>query len=155
MGTVYWDQTRVYLGTLDSTDSMWGLVLLLSPVFLTGTQGQCPDTVNNRTGVSDWSLDTGCIFADINEKERYDTYERALGLCREALGPNGRLAEILSAEDQKFTTNVIKRRRVCLSSRIPNCLTGGVGSRIVMMMGRGPCTQRSSNLHQLASLSKA
>merc|ERR1712243_240544 len=120
-------------GTFAYTDRMWRLVLLLVTVFVTGSQGQCPSNVKNMTGVSDWSAETGCVFADTDEKERYDTYDRALELCKKVLGPNGRLAEILSAEDQNSPPASSNVRRVCLSSRIPNCHTGGVDSRIWMM----------------------
>jgi len=42
----------------------------------------------------------GCVYADADQEDRYDNYDKALGRCKEIMGGGAILAEILSEDDQ-------------------------------------------------------
>merc|ERR1712179_161200 len=94
-------------------DTVMLTFLLLLTVSITYSHGACPNITH--IGTSAWSAGTGCLFADTNEVHRYDTYDKAVGLCREVFGPTGRLAEILSKEEQDLATTVMRAGEEMLS----------------------------------------
>merc|ERR1739838_625782 len=53
-----------------------------------------------------YSDSMGCVYAE--PFDRYDNYDDALFHCREILGEKGRVAEILSAEDQATVLEIMK-----------------------------------------------
>eukprot|EP00092_Neocalanus_flemingeri_P036944 GFUD01040218.1.p1 GENE.GFUD01040218.1~~GFUD01040218.1.p1 ORF type:complete len:191 (-),score=34.31 GFUD01040218.1:91-615(-) len=79
-------------------------MLLLSLVLLLSTstfvRAACPPELENMPNAV-FSQSMGCVYADADMEDRYDTYERALFRCKEIMGGRAILAEIGSASDQK------------------------------------------------------
>merc|ERR1719370_448081 len=124
------------------------LLLFSSLLVVTKAVTQCPqvvyDMVNGNpnddnddgTGAYSETANMGCLFADGEEDQIFDKYEKALGRCQQLLGDNARLAEILSAEDQAEATKVMKQAEARFKWQDPE-LSMVVGSglkRILMMM---------------------
>merc|ERR1712215_78553 len=58
---------------------------------------KCPEGLPPNTFTETDSM--GCVFAESDETQRYDTYDKALARCKEVLGSSAILAEVLSEED--------------------------------------------------------
>jgi len=71
-----------------------------------GTSSNCPDT-SGWKGARGWSEETGCLFADSEATHNYANSTEALEHCKEILGADARLVEILSPEAQTLATNVL------------------------------------------------
>merc|ERR1719244_1840832 len=66
----------------------------------------CPDSLSDLKGVSSESDSMGCLFA--SNSHHFDTYDKALGHCKELLGAEASLVEILSEKDQQQVLDLIK-----------------------------------------------
>merc|ERR1712227_610230 len=73
---------------------------------IVGSPTDCPDYAAGLLNTA-WSESMGCIWADADESHNYDNYDQALARCRELFGPEGRLIEIMSDEDQALALKVI------------------------------------------------
>ena len=69
-------------------------------------RGQCPEDLANIPNAA-FSPSAGCIWADADESH-IDNFEEAVARCRDVFGPEGRLMEIQSAEDQELAVEVMK-----------------------------------------------
>merc|ERR1719427_636307 len=62
------------------------LLLVLLVHLGTSHAAKCPAGLPNDTFVESPTM--GCVFAESDETQRYDTYDKALGRCKEMLGDN-------------------------------------------------------------------
>ena len=81
--------------------------LLFSVTLLEAVRAQCPADLADIPNAA-FSPSTGCIWADSDESHRFDNFDEANARCKEVFGPEGRLIEIQSAEDQELAVLVMR-----------------------------------------------
>jgi len=82
--------------------------MIFSVVLMIDTASSaCPDYAQGLLNTA-WSESTGCIWADADESNNYDNFDQALERCKELFGPEGRLIEIVSDEDQALAVQVMR-----------------------------------------------
>merc|ERR1712002_517342 len=67
----------------------------------------CPESITGLDGAYIEDPSVGCLFADGEEGQQFDQIDKALNRCRELMGANARLVEVLSAEDQGLAQAVM------------------------------------------------
>merc|ERR1712236_26057 len=94
------------LNMLHTGVQLFPLLLVLLVRLDPNHAAKCPEGLPPNTFTETDSM--GCVFAESDETQRYDTYDKALARCKEVLGSSAILAEVLSEEDNDTIVKVMK-----------------------------------------------
>jgi len=97
--------------------SSTSLVLLVIMCIFSLCKAQCPAELDGLANTV-YTPSMGCVWAEPDQSQRYATYNQALVRCKEILGEEARVAEILSEDDQATVVSVMKEAESMFISQI-------------------------------------